>query len=104
MVYNEVVVHIKRRHIVIKFLRDIRFPKFSMEKGSTWVMGGSVDEYLHCKKNGLISFPFAGGQCLFSDVAEIYDGYSRFKAFYGAGDYNGMTSDELKIEQLICGY
>jgi hypothetical protein len=102
--FTEEINQTNKHHIVIKFLHECKFPRFSMEKGATWVLHGSVNEYITCKKKGLSSFPFAGGQCLFSDIEQIYDGYSRFKAYYGAGDYNNMTSDEMKVEKLMCGY
>lgn len=67
----------EKTHAVIRFKRDIQFPRFSMKKGERWgfVVFGKWVEHLAAIKAGN-RFPFAGGQCLAEDVEIIYEGPS----------------------------
>lgn len=62
-------------HAVIRFTRDVTFPRFSMKAGETWgfVVFKKWAQRLQQIKDGH-RFEFAGGQCLPQDVEIIYEG------------------------------
>ncbi len=65
----------KRKHAVIRFLRDVEFPRFSMATGERWgfVVYGKTSEMLEAIRGGN-RFKFAGGQGLPGDAEIIYEG------------------------------
>ncbi len=64
-----------RPHAVIRFKRDVQFPRFDMKAGERWsfVVFGKHAERLARIKAGE-RFDFAGGQCLAEDVELVYEG------------------------------
>lgn len=62
-------------HAVIRFKRDVAFPRFSMKCGERWgfVAFKKRADWLRLIKAGE-RFDFAGGQCLAEDVEVIYEG------------------------------
>ena len=79
-----------RTHAVIRFKRDVQFPRFGMKAGERWsfVVFGKHAERLARIKAGE-RFEFAGGQCLAEDVEIVYEGpcgleYSVAAGYVGA--------------------
>lgn len=66
---------VDRPHAVIRFKRDVQFPRFGMRTGERWgfVVFGKHEERLKRIKAGE-RFDFAGGQCLAEDVEIVYEG------------------------------
>ncbi|AVO43512.1 hypothetical protein C6571_18850 (plasmid) [Simplicispira suum] len=62
-------------HAVIRFKRDVSFPRFSMAKGERWgfVVYRKWADRLNQIKHGE-RFEFAGGQCLSQDVDVVFEG------------------------------
>lgn len=73
-------------HAVIRFKRDISFPRFSMAKGERWgfVVFGKKEAIVSAIKSGG-RFEFAGGQCLADDVELIYEGPGNINYSKAAG-------------------
>lgn len=68
-----------REVVVIEFKADARFPKFGMKQGERWLM--SYRRSVQCPEppgqaysDHATAFAFAGGQCLHSQVIELYRG------------------------------
>jgi len=61
--------------LVIRFKRDVTFPRFSMKLGERWnfEIGPKQHPLSQAIKYGE-RFPFAGGDCLTQDVEVIYEG------------------------------
>jgi hypothetical protein len=53
------------------FIRDINFPRFGVQKGEVlkcYREWGTGLDYMQAIETGEDRFPFAGGQCLLTDV------------------------------------
>lgn len=64
----------KRTKFKLRFLREIRFPRFKMGKGECWICykeWGTGKDYLEAITTGEDRFGFAGGHCLVKDVEMI---------------------------------
>lgn len=66
---------LRRTHAVIRFTRDVKFPRFSMSAGERWsfVVYGKTREMLEAIRAG-DRFAFAGGLGLPGDAEIIYEG------------------------------
>jgi hypothetical protein len=74
---------LKRYHrevVVIEFLEDFKGPRFSMKKGERWILNYQRSS-VHPEPTGqaycdhAYAFAFAGGQCLHTQVKELYHGF-----------------------------
>ena len=66
--------HRKRTPMVLRFLRDVRFPRFPMKAGESWDCDegwGTGQAYLEAIASGDDRFEFAGGHCLLQDVERV---------------------------------
>lgn len=75
-----------RQHVVIRFKRDVPFPRFSMRKGERWtfVVAGKWVQRLAAIQAGE-RFDFAGGLCLAEDVEVVYEGLPGVEFSIAAG-------------------
>lgn len=64
----------------IRFLRDLKFPRFSMKAGETWEhgfppahhgLGRTARGYFNALACGADRFEFAGGYCYVNDVEAL---------------------------------
>ncbi len=78
---------------VIKFKRDVQFPRFSMKAGERWgfVIADANIGRLAAIKTG-DRFDFAGGQCLTKDVELIYEGPGNLQYSIAAGYIRTVTA------------
>lgn len=63
-----------RTPICLRFLRDVKFPRFNMAVGEEWECveeWGTGREYLEALEREDDRFPFAGGYCFVSDVSAL---------------------------------
>jgi hypothetical protein len=76
----------RQLHAVIRFRRDVRFPRFPMQKGEHWgfVASGRNKDRLRQIQQGE-RFEFAGGLCLAEDVELIYVGPANLDYSIAAG-------------------
>ena len=83
-------------HAVIRFKRDVEFPRFPMQKGERWgfEVHGKLAERLKQIKAG-DRFEFAGGLCLAQDVEIVYEGPPNRAFSIAAGYISGQTSQGL---------
>jgi hypothetical protein len=64
----------------LRFLRDIKFPRFSMAAGEIWqgnfdpacALSGTARKYYAAIDSGDARFEFAGGVCLVKDVELVF--------------------------------
>ena len=64
----------KRTPMRLRFVRDVRFPKFGMKAGESWECDegwGTGQAYLEAIASGDDRFEFAGGHCLIQDVERV---------------------------------
>lgn len=62
-------------NLVIRFKRDITFPRFSMKQGERWNF--EVGPKTQSLRDDIVlgeRFRFAGGECLSADVEVVYEG------------------------------
>jgi len=80
----------KRIYAVIRFKRDVVFPRFPMKAGERWsfVVFGKMVTRLAALKAGE-RFDFAGGVCLAEDVELIYEGLPGIEHSIAAGYIQG---------------
>ena len=94
-------------HAVIRFLRPVSFPRFSMSEGERWgfVATQKNAERLRQIKSGG-RFDFAGGQCLACDVELVYEGPGNLEYSIAMGTVtnqeviNKYRLDRAKFEAL----
>ncbi len=91
---------VERLHAVIRFNRDVSFPRFSMKKGERWgfVVFEKSQHRLDAIKNGG-RFDFAGGQCLAEDVELIYEGPGDINYSIAIGACKAPAGDHSSIQQ-----
>lgn len=89
----------ERQHAVIRFKRDVTFPRFSMKKGERWgfVIFGKMMDRLAAIKSGE-RFEFAGGQCLAEDVEVIYEGPCNLNYSIAAGYVQARVQEPVSTE------
>lgn len=85
-------------HAVIRFKRDVRFPRFSMKQGERWgfVVFGKMEQRLRAIKAGE-RFEFAGGQCLAEDVEIIYEGPCGMEYSVAAGYVRDESTEQAEV-------
>lgn len=78
---------LRRKHAVIEFTCDVRFPLFSMRKGERWgfVVYGKSEAMLEAVRQGE-RFEFAGGIGVQGDAVIVYEGDGG-RAFSEAAGY-----------------
>jgi len=77
---------LRRTYAVIRFTRDVKFPRFSMSAGERWsfVVYGKTKAMLEAIRAG-DRFEFAGGLGLPGDAEIIYEGSSGLEYAVAAG-------------------
>lgn len=73
-----------RNAFSLRFLRDVRFPRFGMVAGEVWYChsnGKTGREYLNAIASGADRFPFAGGLC-FENAEAVFEWPAEFMAHH----------------------
>lgn len=66
-----------RAGVVIRFKRSVSLPRFSMDAGEVWMLGGSSVARFVADRKESDRFSFAGGSVLLSDVDVLFEGTDR---------------------------
>lgn len=87
-------------HAVIRFKRDVSFPRFGMKRGERWgfvVHRKWATAIENIKAGG--RFDFAGGQCLAEDVEIVYEGPGDLNYSIACG--NIQVTVEVELDGVV---